>query len=196
MLFRSVADSNSTEAKDQFSLRGTKNLKGILKLLPLDLIAPLQASMIVTLPTGTVNQSTYQPFPDELPRIRKIQDKIEIMKSAIKPRKVVVVGDNGKEYPFLCKPKDDLRKDARIMDFNNVLNKIFQQNPESRKRHLHIRTYSVVPLDETCGLIEWVQNTAGFRPILEKMMAQHYPVGSLMEVRFYIHPGPFSDNIE
>ena len=191
-----VADPNSSKAKDQFQLSKTKTLKDILKLLPLNLIAPLQASMIVTLPTGTVNQSTYQPFPDELPRIRKIQDKIEIMKSAIKPRKVVVVGDNGKEYPFLCKPKDDLRKDARIMDFNNVLNKIFQQNPESRKRHLHIRTYSVVPLNETCGLIEWVQNTAGFRPILEKMMAQHYPVGSLMEVRFYIHPGPFSDNIE
>ena len=29
-----------------------------------------------------------------------------------------------------------------------------------------IRTYAVVPLNEECGLIEWVPNTTGFRHIL------------------------------
>lgn len=31
-----------------------------------------------------------------------------------------------------------------------------------------IRTYAVIPLQETCGLIEWVPDTAGIRNILIK----------------------------
>ena len=27
---------------------------------------------------------------------------------------MILLGSDGREYPFLCKPKDDLRKDARI----------------------------------------------------------------------------------
>ncbi len=36
---------------------------------------------------------------------------------------------------------------------------------------LGIRTYAVVPLNEECGLIEWVPNTAGLRPILTNLYA-------------------------
>ncbi|KAJ2403494.1 serine/threonine-protein kinase M1, partial [Coemansia sp. RSA 2530] len=35
-------------------------------------------------------------------------------------------------------------------------------------RGLHIRTYAVVPLNEECGLIQWVPSTAGLRQILMK----------------------------
>lgn len=31
-----------------------------------------------------------------------------------------------------------------------------------------IRTYAVIPLNEECGLIEWVKNTIGLRHILLK----------------------------
>ena len=63
------------------------------------------------------------------------------MRSLVQPKKITFVGSNGKKFPFLCKPKDDLRRDCRLVDFNNLLNKLFVGDPECRKRDLRIRTY-------------------------------------------------------
>jgi len=53
-----------------------------------------------------------------------------------KPRKVTIRGSDGQIYMFLGKPKDDLRKDARLMDFNAIINKLLKANSESRRRQL------------------------------------------------------------
>jgi serine/threonine-protein kinase ATR len=58
------------------------------------------------------------------------------MKSLAKPRKITIRGSNGQTYMFLGKPKDDLRKDARLMDFNAIINKLLKGNSESRRRQL------------------------------------------------------------
>ena len=62
------------------------------------------------------------------------------------------IGSDGQRYSFLCKPKDDLRRDCRLGDFNNLLNKLFMRDPECRKRDLRIRTYKVrnLLLDKGC----------------------------------------------
>jgi serine/threonine-protein kinase ATR len=62
------------------------------------------------------------------------------MPSLQKPRKIGIIASNGEHFSFLCKPKDDLRKDARLMDFNSVVNKLLRANSESRRRQL--RKYS------------------------------------------------------
>jgi serine/threonine-protein kinase ATR len=58
------------------------------------------------------------------------------MQSLIKPKKLVFTTTDGKRYPFLCKPHDDLRKDARLMDFNSMINKLLKSASESRRRQL------------------------------------------------------------
>ncbi|KAG9017962.1 serine/threonine-protein kinase M1 [Tulasnella sp. 427] len=130
---------------------------------------PDLTSMTVTLPSSQADSGVYRPFSTTAPTLAALAEEIEIMKSLQKPRKLTVMGSDGTTYNFLCKPKDDLRKDARLMDFNSIINKLLKTNSESRRRRLHIRTYSVVPLNEECGLIEWVPNTTGFRHILEKL---------------------------
>ena len=55
------------------------------------------------------------------------------------------------------------------MEFNAIINKILRHDAESRKRCLLIRTYNVPPLNEVCGLLEWVNNTTGLRHILVKL---------------------------
>lgn len=50
-----------------------------------------------------------------------------------------------------------------MMEICTTLNRLFLQEPESRRRNLYLRTFAVVPLTEDCGLIEWVKNTMGFR---------------------------------
>jgi len=49
------------------------------------------------------------------------------------------MGSNGQTYMFLGKPKDDLRKDARLMDFNAMLNKLLKGNSDARRRQLRKR---------------------------------------------------------
>lgn len=61
---------------------------------------------------------------------------IDVLSSLQRPRKIVVTASDGKEYAFLCKPKDDLRKDARLMEFDAMINNLLQSNSESRKRRL------------------------------------------------------------
>jgi serine/threonine-protein kinase ATR len=39
------------------------------------------------------------------------------MPSLQKPKKITFVGSDGLHHSFLAKPKDDLRKDYRLMDF-------------------------------------------------------------------------------
>ncbi len=39
----------------------------------------------------------------------------QVMQSLQKPKKITLTGSDGKDYPFLAKPKDDLRKDYRYV---------------------------------------------------------------------------------
>jgi phosphatidylinositol kinase/protein kinase (PI-3 family) len=38
---------------------------------------------------------------------------------------------DGLEYPFLAKPKDDLRKDYRLMELAGTLNALFAREPQA-----------------------------------------------------------------
>ncbi|WFD02134.1 non-specific serine/threonine protein kinase [Malassezia obtusa] len=134
------------------------------------LILPLQSSITVTLPPNDAVSQTHRPFPSDAPTIVSFDETIELMQSLQRPRKIVVHASNGVRYPFLCKPRDDLRKDARLMEFDAMINKLLQARSESRRRRLYIRTYAVLILNEECGLIEWVPNTVAYRQIL----AKHY----------------------
>jgi serine/threonine-protein kinase ATR len=61
------------------------------------------------------------------------------MGSLQRPKKITMIGSDGQEYLFLCKPKDDLRKDCRMMEFNTMINKLLKKHPETRRRKLRTR---------------------------------------------------------
>ncbi|KAI0776189.1 hypothetical protein BD413DRAFT_469293 [Trametes elegans] len=138
---------------------------------PSPAIIPLEASLTASLPLASVPSSLdsgHYPFPVNVPTFACLRDEADIMNSLAKPKKIVIDGDDGQVYTFLAK-KDDLRKDSRLLDFNVILNKLLKSDTESRRRQLHIRTYSVVSLNEATGLIQWVPNTAPIRPILHQL---------------------------
>ncbi|KAK4058120.1 hypothetical protein OIO90_000859 [Microbotryomycetes sp. JL221] len=137
-------------------------------MMPLSLIIPTQSSLTVTLPARSDAILQHNAFPDRLVKFHSFDDTIVIMSSLQRPRKITVNGDDGRQYSFLCKPKDDLRKDARLMEFNSMIIKLLKKDSDARSRHLGIRTYAVVPLNEDCGLIEWVPHTIVLRGILNK----------------------------
>ncbi|KAJ2607162.1 hypothetical protein EV177_005673 [Coemansia sp. RSA 1804] len=127
----------------------------------------------------------HQPFPTDLPTISGFDDEIEVMHSLQRPKKITVVGSDGQKYSFLCKPKDDLRKDARLMEFNSMINQLLgtQTQTQKQKRGLHIRTYAVIPLNEECGLIQWVGPTTGIRHVLLKLYKAHNVTISMSQVK-------------
>ncbi|KAL6522518.1 hypothetical protein OROMI_031476 [Orobanche minor] len=141
------------------------------RLLPVEIIMPTQESLTVNLPSydvkrsdsGTSNFFSYS----DLPTISGIADEGEILASLQRPKKIILIGSDGTQRPFLCKPKDDLRKDARMMEFNAMINRLLSKRPESRRRKLYIRTFAVIPLTEDCGMVEWVPHTRGLRHILQ-----------------------------
>jgi serine/threonine-protein kinase ATR len=76
--------------------------------------------------------------------------QIEIMGSLQRPKKITMVGSDGQEYLFLCKPKDDLRKDCRMMEFNTMINKLLKKHPETRRRKLRTFSLPFAPPLDTC----------------------------------------------
>ena len=50
-----------------------------------------------------------------------------------------------------------------------VLNRLLSRDEQSRKRRLYLRTFSVIPLSEDCGIIEWVPNTTGLRHVMQNL---------------------------
>jgi serine/threonine-protein kinase ATR len=74
------------------------------------------------------------------------------------------------------------------MEFNSVINKCLRKHPECRQRRLYIRTYAVIPLNEECGLLEWVPNTHGLRNILLKLYQEKGECMTSKELRDAIKP--------
>ncbi|KAF1987090.1 hypothetical protein K402DRAFT_463189 [Aulographum hederae CBS 113979] len=141
------------------------------KLAPCQLVVPIEATMMASV--GTVLSSSAQirshkPFPRGSITIAAFQDDVLVLSSLQRPRKLTVRGSDGRNYGLLCKPKDDLRKDQRLMEFNSMIGRALKRNVEASKRQLYIRTYAVTPLNEECGTIEWVDGLKPLRDIIMK----------------------------
>lgn len=153
-------------------------------------VPPIQAALTVS--PGVLEGSVTDAFPTFVPRMRAFDRELKIMQSKAKPKKVRVfavpsrmaqrsslsdVGDRVDEdigeMHFLVKKeaKGDLRKDSRVQDLNNVINRLFSSRgstgPNRRQRlRLQLRTFSVVCLAEDCGILEWVPNTESLRSVI------------------------------
>ncbi|KAI3855897.1 hypothetical protein MKW98_007860 [Papaver atlanticum] len=148
------------------------------RMMPAGIIIPIQPALTVSRPMYENEMNTDPHNIDmfsasDLSTILGTGDEAEIISSLQKPKKVLFIGSDGVEHPFLCKPKDDLRKDARMMEFVSVINRLLAKYPESPRRELYIRTFAMIPLTEDCGIIDWVPHTRGLRHILQDIHTAH-----------------------
>lgn len=133
------------------------------------ILMPTQKYLQPTLPALHLRDEPadkFNAFPNEAVYITGMKDDLAVLPSLQRPRRVTLCGSDGKEYTIMMKPKDDLRKDFRLMEFNSVVKQYLHQNSEARQRRLNIRTYAVLPLNEECGILEWVPNLNAFRIIV------------------------------
>jgi len=134
--------------------------------MPSQLAVPAESVLTASLPTLTDNLRTHKAFSRDIVTITSFLDEVMILSSLQKPRKLTARGSDGRNYGLMCKPKDDLRKDQRLMEFNSMINRSLKRDADSSRRQLYIKTYAVTPLNEECGIIEWVDGLKTLRDIL------------------------------
>ncbi|KAL6794711.1 hypothetical protein GGI42DRAFT_345653 [Trichoderma sp. SZMC 28013] len=144
----------------------TKDLRFNPKCTPCPLVVPVESSLTATLPAVSEHVKKHKAFSRDVVSIDCFLDEVLVLSSLAKPRRLTARGTDGKTYMLLIKPKDDLRTDQRLMEFNGIINRSLKGDAESSKRQLYIRTYAVVPLNEECGIIEWVPGIKTMRDIL------------------------------
>ncbi|GMH94147.1 hypothetical protein TL16_g12821, partial [Triparma laevis f. inornata] len=176
-----------------------------------DFVPPVQAALSVNVARAMSEEDKERRrkgvcgeiFPLYVPRIQSFSTKISVMTSKAKPKKITAyaVAASGKESKkkqpklgemhFLVKreEKGDLRKDARVQDLNNVINRVLagmvggsedgeggggrrQGQVRRSEERLRLRTFTVTCLSEDCGILEWVPNTDSIRNVVK---ASHNP---------------------
>ena len=98
----------------------------------------------------------YSPGFEEKVNIDYIETRMDIMNTKQKPRIVNIVLTNGKIRKYLLKGNEDLRLDERFMQFFSLINGFFFKNRKSIELNMSINRYSIVPLSQNVGLIQWI----------------------------------------
>jgi serine/threonine-protein kinase ATR len=142
---------------------------------PCAVVVPVQKALMAAIPvvSGTPLKK-HRAFPNDSITIAGFEDEVLVLSSLQRPRKLVIRGSDGQKYPILCKPKDDLRKDQRLMEFNAMIDRALRRDVEASKRKLYIKTYAVTTLNDEHGVLEWVD---GLKPLRDIIIGQLAKVG-------------------
>ncbi|KAI8603620.1 hypothetical protein EDD21DRAFT_23420 [Dissophora ornata] len=100
--------------------------------------------------------------------IQSFEQQVVVIPTKTKPKKVTLVGSDGKRYTYLFKGLEDLHLDERVMQLLRISNGMLQRDKESNSRQLSARHYAVVPLSDNSGMIQWVENTVSIFTIIAK----------------------------
>lgn len=107
----------------------------------------------------------------KVPVIVKLEPQMSIASGLSAPKIINAVGSDGKRYRMLVKGgNDDLRQDAIMEQVFSAVSNLLKLHRSAQQRNLGIRTYKVLPLTSSTGLIEFVQNTI---PLHEFLMPAH-----------------------
>ncbi|KAG5983170.1 hypothetical protein E4U55_000604 [Claviceps digitariae] len=161
----------------------SRDLRFQHKCAPCPLVVPVESCLTATLPAVSEHVRKHKAFSRDVVTIDCFLDDVLVLSSLAKPRRLTARGSDGKSYMLLIKPKDDLRTDQRLMEFNGIINRSLKRDAESSRRQLYIRTYAVVPLNEECGIIEWVPGIKTMRDILLSLYTSQkiYPDYNLLK---------------
>jgi len=108
---------------------------------------------------------------DDVPVVQRFATTVSIMSGLSSPKVLTARSSDGQQYKQLFKSgNDDLRQDAIMEQVFEEVSKMLQNHKATRQRNLHIRTYKVIPLSPSAGIIEFVPNSI---PINEFLTPAH-----------------------
>ena len=108
--------------------------------------------------------------------IAKFQPDFTVAGGISMPKIVTAIGTDGLKYKQLFKGgNDDLRQDAIMEQVFGAVSSLLKAQRPTRQRDLKIRTYNVLPLTATAGVIEFVSDTIPLHDYLLPAHQRHFP---------------------
>ncbi|KAI9052230.1 hypothetical protein LZ554_003587 [Drepanopeziza brunnea f. sp. 'monogermtubi'] len=106
-----------------------------------------------------------------LPLLLRLEPTFSIASGVSAPKIITALTTSGEKFKQLVKGgNDDLRQDAIMEQVFAQVSELLRTNKSTRQRNLKIRTYSVLPITNAAGVIEFVQNT---QPLHDFLMPAH-----------------------
>ena len=160
--YRQLAEEALTDRKTgKRALKDIRTAVSVAKHIPTLHLPPVTTSLPLR-PDGNY---------DDIPAVHKFESTVSIMSGLSSPKVLTAVSTTGQHYKQLFKSgNDDLRQDAIMEQVFEEVSKMLQNHKATRQRNLHIRTYKVIPLSPTAGIIEFVPNSI---PINEFLIPAH-----------------------
>ncbi|KAJ4304114.1 Serine/threonine-protein kinase tel1 [Collariella sp. IMI 366227] len=154
-------DPNRYKAGQKMAIKNSSVGQNFLSILAKYPIPP---------PTMQITLSASQDYSD-VPMIHKFEPEMSIASGVSAPKIITAIGTNGQKFKQLVKGgNDDLRQDAIMEQVFAAVSELLKLHRTTRQRNLHVRTYKVLPLTSSSGLIEFVSNTT---PLHEYLMPAH-----------------------
>ena len=127
-----------------------------------------------------------------VPVIARFEPQFAVASGISMPKIITAIGTDGLKYKQLvsragCEegkradtPKfksgtDDLRQDSIMEQVFDQVSNLMKSQRATRQRNLGIRTYKVLPLTATAGILEFVANTVPLHDYLLPAHQRHYP---------------------
>ena len=127
-----------------------------------------------------------------VPVIAKFESQFTVASGISMPKIITAFGTDGLKYKQLVSrtddeesmqadtPKfksgtDDLRQDSIMEQVFDQVSNLMKSQRATRQRNLGIRTYKVLPLTATAGMMEFVANTTPLHDYLLPAHQRHYP---------------------
>ncbi|KAH8674110.1 hypothetical protein BX600DRAFT_410736 [Xylariales sp. PMI_506] len=121
-------------------------------------------------PTMHIELSANRDY-SHIPKIVKVEPSMTIASGISAPKILTLVGSDGRRFKQLVKGgSDDLRQDAIMEQVFAAASAVLKRHRATQQRNLGIRTYKVLPLTASSGLIEFVPNTI---PLHDYLMPAH-----------------------
>uniref|UniRef100_A0A8D3CWJ1 DNA-dependent protein kinase catalytic subunit n=1 Tax=Scophthalmus maximus TaxID=52904 RepID=A0A8D3CWJ1_SCOMX len=131
-----------------------------------------------------------KPLPEYHAKITGFDERVKVMSSIRRPKRLIIRGDDERDHPFLVKGGEDLRQDQRIEQLFAVMNILLSHDSVCTHRGLQLRTYQVIPISTRIGLIEWMENTCTLKEFLyntmtkeEQLRAPGYSIYSTLKAK-------------
>ncbi|KAL7930004.1 hypothetical protein V8C35DRAFT_313835 [Trichoderma chlorosporum] len=112
----------------------------------------------------------------KVPMISRLEPTMAIASGVSAPKIITAIGTDGAKYKQLVKGgQDDLRQDAIMEQVFAAVSSLLKLHRATRQRNLGIRTYKVLPLTASSGLIEFVRDTIPLHEFLMPAHERYYP---------------------
>ncbi|KAJ9091940.1 hypothetical protein QFC20_007506 [Naganishia adeliensis] len=125
--------------------------------VPWGVLADL-ADLHIPIPTQDLPfdfSSAYKPSPEsKIAYINRYERTYKLADGKSKPKIMECVAEDGRRFRQLFKRNDDLRQDSVIEQFFSLANTLLQRDEATAKRELRVKTYVVLPLDRSTGIID------------------------------------------